>query len=97
MVGQPRSGLETSGILKMDGLIIMDWGGYISVQMEKTESGCGEKSMAGFGVTNQPGHSSGVTPVATGSTCSFVKNRTRSSLIIQQADTGSKANRSKII
>ena len=51
MDGELRSGLETSGILKRGGLIIMDWGGFILVQMEKTESGCGEKSMAGSGVT----------------------------------------------
>ena len=86
MVGLLRSGLETSGILKTDGLIIMDSGGYILVLMKKAESGCGEKSMAGFGVTNQPGHSSGVTPVATGPTCSFVKNRTPSFLIIPPVD-----------
>ena len=35
--------------------------------------------------------------MATGSTCSFVKNRTRSFLIIPQVGTGSKTNRSKII
>ena len=84
MVGQLRNGLETSGILKMDGLTIMDSGGFISARMKKKVFGYGEKSMAGSGVTNQPGHSSGVTPVATGPTCSFVKNRTRSFLIIPQ-------------
>ena len=87
MVGLLRSGLETSGILKTDGLIIMDWGGYIWIDGEDG-IGCGERSMAGSGVTKKPGHSSGVMPVATGSTCSFVFLKT---------DTGSKANRSKII
>ena len=97
MVGQPRIGLETSGILKMDGLIIMDWDGFISVQIEKMESGCGEKSMAGYGVIKNLAISSGVTPVATGSTCSFVQNRTRSFLIIPPVDTDSKNNRTKLI
>ena len=88
MDGQLRSGLVTSGILKMDGLIIMDWGGYISAQMEKTVSGYGEKSMAGYGVTKLPGHFSGTMPVATGSTCSFVTNRILSFLIIPPVNTG---------
>ena len=86
------SGLETSGILKMDGLIIMDWGGYILVLMKKTESGCGEKSMAGFGVIKKPGHSSGTMPLATGYTCLFVKNRTPSFLIIPPVDIQLKTN-----
>ena len=73
-------------ILKMDGPTIMDSGGYILVLMKKTESGCGETSMAGSGVTNQPGHFYGVMPVATGSTCSFEKNRTPSFLIIPPVD-----------
>ena len=96
MVGQLRSGLETSGILKMDGLIIMDWGGFISVQIEKMGCGYGEKSMAGYGVIKKPGHFSGVTPVTTGSTCSFVQNRTRSFFFFLPVDTDGKNNRTKI-
>ena len=82
----------TSGILKMDGPTIIDWGGFILVLMEHTVSGYGEKSMVGFGVIKKPGHFSGVTPVATGSTCSFVQNRTRSFLIIPPVDIQLKTN-----
>jgi len=88
MDGQLRSGLATSDISRTDGLIIMDWGGYILVLMEQTESGFGEKSMAGYGVTKQPGHSSGTIPVATGSTCSYVTNRVLSFLITPPVSTG---------
>jgi hypothetical protein len=56
--------------------------------MEKMESGFGEKSMAGYGVTKQPGHFSGTMPVATGSTCSFVNNRILSFLITPPVSTG---------
>ena len=56
--------------------------------MEKMESGFGEKSMVGYGVTKQPGHSSGVMVMATGSTCSFVNNRILSFLITPPVSTG---------
>ena len=92
MVGQLRNGLANLDILKMDGLTIMDWGGCILVLMEKMESGCGERSMAGSGVIKQPGRSSGTMPVATGYTCSFVRNRTRSFLITPPVDIQLKKN-----
>jgi hypothetical protein len=95
MVGLLLSGLATSDILRTDGLIIMDSGGYILVLMEKTVSGYGEKSMAGSGVTKQPGHFSGTMPVATGSTYSFVNNRILSFLITPPVNTGGKTNRTK--
>jgi hypothetical protein len=63
--------------------------------MEKMESGFGEKSMVGYGVTKQPGHSSGVMVMATGSTCSFVNNRILSFLITPPVNTGGKTNRTK--
>ena len=97
MDDQLRSGLENFGILKMDGPFIMDWGGFICPLMAKTGFGFGERTMAGSGVTRQPGHSSGTMSVVTGSTFSFVKNRIRSFLIIPPADTGGKTNRTKII
>ena len=40
--GWSSDGLENLDILKMDGPTIMDWGGFISVPMEKMEFGCGE-------------------------------------------------------
>ena len=85
-VGWHPIGLANLDILKMDGPTIMDWGGFISVQIEKMGCGCGERSMAGYGVTRQPGRSSGTVPVATGFTCSFEKDRIPSFLIIPPVD-----------